>query len=329
MSNDVAQGNATSKLTILKKGSFIRWKRHLLNHLTARELDQYILKVVPIPEETDVEARCKYRRERARVMEIIENSVDSENQQWIGITSDPKVVYNELCAQHGSSDRILTASIISQITAAKLQPGQTLSNFLNHVQGLHNTDCHRQASGTPILDKPSQKSNYTPTTNALISRLQDGNEDVKEKQLAHLVIYENESAYISYSDSEPLEHTIIADCAATKHMSGDRSLFMKLSPIAPIKITGAFGLGQPATHIGTMIVPGYQAGSNISVNIMIPNTLYCESLPVTLLSLHQLAEEGCNFHGDLDSLIIDGLPGKSSIRAIKNFSSRLWEIKDI
>ncbi|KAG0145582.1 hypothetical protein CROQUDRAFT_705459 [Cronartium quercuum f. sp. fusiforme G11] len=139
MSNDAVQGSITSKLTILKKGTFIRWKRHLLNHLTARELDQYILEIVPIPEETDIEAGHKYRREQARVMEIIENSVDSENQQWISITSDPKVVYEELCTQHGSSDGILTASIISQITAARLQPGQTLSNFLNHIQGLHNT----------------------------------------------------------------------------------------------------------------------------------------------------------------------------------------------
>ncbi|KAG0140429.1 hypothetical protein CROQUDRAFT_100140 [Cronartium quercuum f. sp. fusiforme G11] len=57
MSNDMAQENVTTKLTILGKGSFIRWKHHLLNHLTTRELDQYVLKVVPIPIDSDIKAR--------------------------------------------------------------------------------------------------------------------------------------------------------------------------------------------------------------------------------------------------------------------------------
>ncbi|KAG0139765.1 hypothetical protein CROQUDRAFT_101085 [Cronartium quercuum f. sp. fusiforme G11] len=112
-------------------------------------------------------------------------------------------------------------------------------------------------------------------------------------------------------------------------MSGDQSLFMQLYPINPVDITRAFGTGQPATHIGTMVVPGYQTGTNIPVNLMIPNTLYCELLPVTLLSLHQLVEEGCDSHGNLRMLTIDGLAGKSSILATKNFLSQLWEIKDI
>ncbi|KAG0148621.1 hypothetical protein CROQUDRAFT_90123 [Cronartium quercuum f. sp. fusiforme G11] len=86
-----------------------------------------------------MEACQKFCQEQARVMEILENSVDSENRQWIGTTSDLKVAFDNLCAQHDSSNGVLTALIISQITTARLQLGQTLSNFLNHVQGLHNT----------------------------------------------------------------------------------------------------------------------------------------------------------------------------------------------
>ncbi|KAG0144738.1 hypothetical protein CROQUDRAFT_23549, partial [Cronartium quercuum f. sp. fusiforme G11] len=97
----------------LEKGSFVRWKRHLINHLTAREIKQYILEDLTAPDPKDTEACRKYRCERARVMEILENSVDSENHQWISTTSDPKVAFDNLCAQHGSSDGVLTASIIS------------------------------------------------------------------------------------------------------------------------------------------------------------------------------------------------------------------------
>ncbi|KAG0150523.1 hypothetical protein CROQUDRAFT_38084, partial [Cronartium quercuum f. sp. fusiforme G11] len=126
----MAQGITTSKLTILEKDSFIHWKRHLLNHLTARELEQYVLEIVPMPSKSNLEEKRKYCQEWAQVMEILENSVDSENQQWIGNASDPKVAYDNLCAQHGSSNGILTASIISQITTVRLQPGQSLSDFL-------------------------------------------------------------------------------------------------------------------------------------------------------------------------------------------------------
>ncbi|KAG0139412.1 hypothetical protein CROQUDRAFT_101565 [Cronartium quercuum f. sp. fusiforme G11] len=112
MSSDAVQGSTNTKLMILEKVT---------------------------PDHDDTEACQKFCQERPRVMEILKNLVNSENQQWIGTTLDPKVTFDNLCAQRGSSDGVLTASIISQITTAHLQPGQTLSNFLNHVQGLHNT----------------------------------------------------------------------------------------------------------------------------------------------------------------------------------------------
>ncbi|KAG0139739.1 hypothetical protein CROQUDRAFT_101122 [Cronartium quercuum f. sp. fusiforme G11] len=112
-------------------------------------------------------------------------------------------------------------------------------------------------------------------------------------------------------------------------MSGDRSLFLSLYPIDPVDISGAFGTSQPASHMGVMVLPGVSSKTNTRINIMIPGTLYCENLPVTLLSLHQLATDGCKFFGDLNSLWINGLPGDSSIIAMKNLQSRLWEIKQL
>ncbi|KAG0138987.1 hypothetical protein CROQUDRAFT_102415 [Cronartium quercuum f. sp. fusiforme G11] len=180
MSNDMAQGITTSKLTILKKGSFICWKRHLLNHLTARELEQYVLEIIPMPSESNLEEKRKYCRERARVMEILENSIDSENQQWIGNASDPKVAYDNLCAQHGSSNGILTTSIISQITTARLQPGQSLSDFLNHIQGLHNTYFDY------VMDDPEMKISSKILAIFLLNSLPDRYESITQHFLSNL-----------------------------------------------------------------------------------------------------------------------------------------------
>ncbi|KAG0145727.1 hypothetical protein CROQUDRAFT_107581 [Cronartium quercuum f. sp. fusiforme G11] len=89
------------------------------------------------------------------------------------------------------------------------------------------------------------------------------------------------------------ERIIIADCAVTCHMSGNRYLFMSLEPIPPVDFNSAFKAGQPSTHFGIMAVPGHVLESNISTNIMVPGTLIFQSLPVTHLSLHQLATDGC------------------------------------
>ncbi|KAG0138988.1 hypothetical protein CROQUDRAFT_102416 [Cronartium quercuum f. sp. fusiforme G11] len=63
--------------------------------------------------------------------------------------------------------------------------------------------------------------------------------------------------------------------------------------------------------------------------MIIADSAATRHMSVTLLSLHQLATDGCKFFGDLNSLWINGLPGDSSIIATKNLQSHLWEIKQL
>ncbi|KAG0140430.1 hypothetical protein CROQUDRAFT_136707 [Cronartium quercuum f. sp. fusiforme G11] len=105
-------------------------------------------------------------------------------------------------------------------------------SHLNHTNG----DCYKQASNSSASEKPHSMAlkSSTTLTNAEKSRCYDEEEDPKEKHFTHLAVYENKLAYITHLDSSTLNNTIIADCTATKHISGDHSLFMSLQPIPPV-----------------------------------------------------------------------------------------------
>ncbi len=103
-----------------------------------------------------------------------------------------------------------------------------------------------------------------------------------------------------------------------RHMSGDRSLFLKLDPIDPVEISGAFGSGGLATHVGSISVPGFDVAADRPTDVVLTGVLYCATLPVNLLSLHQLASDGCSFSGNLSTLSVRHLPNGRVLKATKN-----------
>lgn len=122
------------RIVKLQKGTMLTWKSQLLTYLTARDLDLYITDDIKEPKDA---AELKvYRRNRAKVMEAIQATIEIDDYNSIS-TSDPKDAFDSLVKDHGSQSGLLTAGVIAQISSLKLLPGASLDEFLVKVQSLH------------------------------------------------------------------------------------------------------------------------------------------------------------------------------------------------
>lgn len=126
--------NAGPRIVKLRKGTMLTWKSQLLTYLTARDLDHYVTDEIKEPK--DVTELRTYRRNRARVMEAIQATIEIDDYNSIS-TTNPKEAFDSLIKDHGSQSGLLTAGVIAQISSLKLLPGASLDEFLAKVQSLH------------------------------------------------------------------------------------------------------------------------------------------------------------------------------------------------
>lgn len=128
-----------------------------------------------------------------------------------------------------------------------------------------------------------------------------------------------------YTTSHSSPTVIFLDSACTRHMVNNKNLFVSLFQIMGVPIDGAFGTGDSAEYMGTIVGPGILKGK--TVNVMISNVLFCPTLKANLISLGQLSDEGCSWTGNEKTLRIEGFPDGISICGHRLSSCGLYEIQ--
>lgn len=135
MSTTVSNNDQQVKIPELQSGNFSHWNKRFHFALQTRGLLKFLTEDSP---PADADGLATYRRQQGRVMEIMVGSVDATNDSLIQLTDTPKVAYEKLTKAHGSSGGILAAATICEIATARLEPGQSLSEFITRTRNLHN-----------------------------------------------------------------------------------------------------------------------------------------------------------------------------------------------
>lgn len=122
------------KIPQLAPGMFSNWNKRLHFALKTRGLLSHLTSDVAPTNPAELDA---WERNQGRVLELILNSVDATNESLIDLTDTPKAAYDKLAKAHGSSGGVLAAAAICDIATARLEAGQSLSDFITRVRNLH------------------------------------------------------------------------------------------------------------------------------------------------------------------------------------------------
>lgn len=102
--------NPFANLTILKKGSFHKWKAKIVTALHAARLGSFVLTDQPPP--TDPSKLKEYTVRNYQALSIIQTSVDSKHFQLVANSPTASEAYQAILAQYDDSGGLSTANLL-------------------------------------------------------------------------------------------------------------------------------------------------------------------------------------------------------------------------
>lgn len=125
-----------SSIPKLSVGNFHVWKLRLETFLGAMKLRPYILSDLEPP--TEASLLDDYITKDCAALNAIHSTIDEENMEIVTSASSAREAYQALCAHHGDSGGMTTATMFFKLVTMKLSPGGSVAEHVHKFRTLHN-----------------------------------------------------------------------------------------------------------------------------------------------------------------------------------------------